>query len=88
MYEQDAQTLSDEHLFKYLHDYRTKEKCLYKLNEINMSLKVFLNDFPADLFVDKNSFINKTSKSAKFIPNFNSWKLKYQKLSLIWFSIK
>ena len=62
MYEQDMQTLSDEHLFKYLHDYRSKEKYLYKLNEISMSLKLFINDFPADFFVEKNSFINKTSK--------------------------
>ena len=49
IYEQDIQTLNDEHLYKYLNDYRTKEKYLHKLNEINGTIKLFINDFPADI---------------------------------------
>lgn len=61
IYEQDVQTLNDENLFKYLNDYRAKEKYLYKLNEISGSLKLYINDFPSDIIENKGSFINKTS---------------------------
>ena len=66
IYEQDIQTLNDEHLYKYLNDYRTKEKYLHKLNEINGTIKLFINDFPADILENKNSFINRTSNYKTF----------------------
>ena len=65
VYEQDAQHLCDEDLYKYLADFRSKEKYLNKLIQISgISLNIELNDCLAMEFCEKNNknmFLNKSS---------------------------
>ena len=58
-FEQDVAHLSDEDLFKYLHDYHTKEKYLNKLVEItNFDMRLYLNDMSPAMFDKENPVFN------------------------------
>ena len=59
VFEQDVAHLSDEDLFKYLHDYHVKEKHLNKLVEIsNFDLRLYLNDMSPVMFDKENPVFN------------------------------
>lgn len=46
IYKQDEQHLSDEDLFKYLNDFKPREKYLNKLIPLNGVIEITLNEAP------------------------------------------
>ena len=63
IYAQDAAHLSDDDLYKYLADFRYKDKCLNKLTQISGQIKCILTSFPSDLAESsQNFYFNKSCK--------------------------
>lgn len=80
IYAQDMYHLSDDDLFKYLNDYRTKEKCLNKLTQINGDIKLNLNELPADV-LDSINKCDLLKNSIIINSSLNNMKFDLNKLS-------
>lgn len=60
VYEQDENHLSDDDLFKYLSDFKNKDKYLNKMASLNADISIFLQEF------DKKINSNQDKKSSNF----------------------
>lgn len=70
VYEQDENHLSDEDLFKYLGDFRNKDKYLNKMASLSAEISIVLHDF------DKRANDNLNDKPSMFIFVFSTSCLK------------
>ncbi|RNA16405.1 Dedicator of cytokinesis [Brachionus plicatilis] len=59
VYEQDENHLSDEDLFKYLGDFKSKDKYMNKMASLSADISIFLNDF------DKKNNENQADKTTR-----------------------
>jgi hypothetical protein len=64
IFEQEPMHMSDDDLFKFLGDYRAKEKYFPKLVQIGGKIKLFMNDFSSNVF-EQNGILNKSSNESK-----------------------
>ena len=69
IFEQDSQHLSDDDLFRYLGDFRFRERYLNKLLQINGNFIITMDDYAADILEFNNSVLNKSSKFLLFLAN-------------------